>query len=429
MASIAYACLWFFSFVIPWETTVMIPGLSSGPTGSGTLGKLVGLTTAAMGLLAILARGRARKLALFHVLAACWVIWVGITSTWSLDPDGTVRTFKLAVQVAAISWLIWELAAEPEQRRGLLQAYVLGAYVSAIHILFNYHAGISTQGTGGEMTTLVDTGRYSIEGFNPNDLGLLLALALPTAWQLSLNQRNTILRWINRLYIPIGTVAILLTGSRSSMIAAIMALTLIPLTLGRLSAPMKAGVLTLIAATVIAGLAVLPEKTLARLGTTTTEIESGTLNERRIIWQAGLQLFQRRPIQGVGAGAYPEAVEPFLGYKKTAHNTYIDVLIEEGAVGIVLWVLLLASIFFHARSSAPEERRFVYVVLVTLIVGCIPRAWEWQKAMWLMFGFMLVPARAAIVPKGEPWLNYVSPSRPIVPQRRQPVTTPRTTQR
>jgi O-antigen ligase len=428
MASIAYACIWFFSFTIPWESSVMIPGLGSGPTGSGTIGKLVGLVTAAMGVLAILARGRARKLALFHILAACFVIWVGVTSTWSLDPEGSVRTFKLVVQVAAIPWLIWELAPDPKRRKGLFQAYVFGAYISVINILINYHSGLATRGTGGEMTA-VDTGRYSAEGFNPNDLGLLLVLALPMAWQLSFDHRHTILRWINRLYIPLGTVAVLLTGSRSSMIGAVMALTLIPLTLGRLSHPMKVGVITLILATVVAGVAVLPEKTLARLSTTTSEIESGTLNERRVIWQAGLQLFWRRPIQGVGAGAFPEAVEPFLGYKKTAHNTYIDILIEEGAVGLILWVLILASIFFHARSAPPEERRFVFVVLATLVVGCIPRAWEYQKAMWLMFGFLLVPAASAVVALREPWADYVSPTRPLVRQRTPPLPSRRVTQR
>jgi O-antigen ligase len=418
MAKLAYACLWIFAFTIPWESTVMIPGLSTGPTGSGTISKLVGLVTAVVGVLAVFARRRARPPALFHVFAACFVIWVGLTSIWTMDPDTSGKTFRLVVQVAAIPWLIWELAGTPKLRTGLLQAYVLGAYVAVLSILSNWHNGLSTRGTGGELTTN-STGRYSVEGFNPNDLGLILVLALPLAWYLSLTHRNTILRWINRLYIPLGTVAILLTGSRSSMIGAIMALTIVPLTLGRLSFGMKVGVVTLVSATLLVGAIVLPEKTLERLSTTREEIESGTLNDRRVIWQAGLQLFQLHPIRGVGAGAFPQAVEPFLGYRKTAHNTYLSVLVEQGAVGFTLLMLMLLSIFLHVRFSPPQERRFVLVILFTLIVGLIPRGWEFQKAFWLILGFLLVPSASAVMAHpGRP--EYGGYARPPV-RRRQPI--------
>jgi O-antigen ligase len=396
MANLAYACLWFFTFTIPWEATVMIPGLSAGPSGSGTIGKLVGLVTAAIGLGAILARGQARRLALFHILAGCFVIWIGLGVGWSLDPAETTQNFKSVFQAAAIPWLIWELAGTPIRRERLFQAYVLGAYISAINLLLNWQAGFAVRGTHGRLTT-VETGRYSVEGFNPNELGFLLVLALPLAWHLNLNHPNAILRWINRLYIPIGTVAVLLTGSRSSLIGAMLALSIVPLTLGRLSRGMRFGVLTLMIATLVAGAFVIPEKTLARLGTTKDEIESGTLNERRVIWQAGSEAFLRHPIRGVGSGAFPAAVEPFLGYPKTAHNTFVSVLVEEGAVGMTLFSLMLLSIYFHVRSAPAEERRFLLVLLATLVIGLIPRAWEVNKPLWLMFGFLLAPSATAVL--------------------------------
>jgi O-antigen ligase len=397
MSSFAYACLWLFTFTVPWEATVMIPGLSSGPTGNGTIGKLVGLATAGVGLFAVLARGRARRLALFHVLAGCFVLWMGLGIGWSMDPGETKKNFTSVVQAAAIPWLIWEFAGTPMRRRRLLQAYVFGAYVSAISALLNWQAGISVRGSHGAVTTTMETGRYSVEGFNPNELGFLLVLALPLAWHLSLTHRNTILRWVNRLYLPIGTLAILLTGSRSSLIGVILALCIVPLTLGRLSPAMKVGVVAILIATVSVGAFFIPEKTLERLSTTKEEIESGTLNERRVIWRAGGEVFLRHPIRGVGSGAFPAAVEPFLGYSKTAHNTYLSVLVEEGAVGLILFTLMLVSIYLHVRSAAPDERRFVLVLLVTLLIGLIPRSWEVKKPLWLMFGFLLAPSAVAVL--------------------------------
>src|SRR6185312_574618 len=109
MAKLAYVCLWIFTFVVPWENTVLIPGMGTGPKGVATLGRIVGLVATPVCLAAILARGRVRPPAMFHVFSACFVIWIGLTTVWSMDPDSTLAAFSTAVQVASIPWLIWEL--------------------------------------------------------------------------------------------------------------------------------------------------------------------------------------------------------------------------------------------------------------------------------------------------------------------------------
>jgi O-antigen ligase len=405
MFKLAYVFLWIFIFTIPWEASVLIPGLGTGPTGSGTIGKLVGLVAATSGVLAVLARGKARPLALFHILAGLFAIWVGVTSAWSIDTLATMKSLRVMVQVIAIPWLIWEVAGTPGRRDGLLQAYVLGGYVSVFNILSNYSSGIATKGS--QLTT-VDTGRFTAQGFNPNEIGFLLVLALPIAWQLSLKHQSTLIKWLNRAYLPLGTVAILLTGSRSSLIGAVMALCIVPLTLGRLTFGMKFGVLVIITTTLIGGALVVPQKTMDRLGTTTDEITSGTLNERRVIWKAGLELFLRHPIGGVGAGGFQPGVKQYLGYKKTAHNTYISVLVEEGVVGFIIFSLILISIYFHIRSAPPDERRFALVILATIVVGLLPRSWEFEKPLWLMFGFLLAPLPVpAMVHRARRWVPAI----------------------
>jgi O-antigen ligase len=192
-------------------------------------------------------------------------------------------------------------------------------------------------------------------------------------------------------------VAILLTGSRSSLIILGLALLLVPLTVGRLSLGMKVAMLTVLIAAVVAAALYVPETTWVRLSTTKEEITTGTLNERRIIWQAGLELFPRHPVAGIGAGGFSRAVKPFLGYGIGAHNTYLSVLLEEGAVGLILYCLMLISIYFHARAAPPQDRRFVLVLFLTLVVGLVPRAWEFEKTAWLMFGLLLTPASVAVL--------------------------------
>jgi O-antigen ligase len=408
VANIAYCFLLALTFAIPWENSIIIPGI-------GTIGRLIGLVTAAFGVLALVLRGRLRHPATFHYLSAVFVAWSMLTLMWTVDMPTTMERISRTVQGAALPWLVWELASSSGRRRGLLQAYVLGAYVSAVDTIGNYQAGISSHEA---------TGRFTAEGFNPNDLGFLLVLALPMAWHLGISYRNPILRWLNRIYLPVGIVAILLTGSRSSLITAMLAMTIVPLTFTRLKFGMKAGVVAALAVAVIATIQVVPATTWQRLGTIGQEIESGTLNERRVIWEAGLQVFQRHPIGGIGAGAFAPAVVPFLGYAKTPHNSYISALVELGLVGFTIFILMLVSIFFHARGATDHDRRFVYVLLLTLVVGLLPRAWETYKPTWLMFGLLLLPVETSMM-AAEPQAGR-APARPPR-MRRAPVPPPATT--
>lgn len=390
MSSFAYGLLWVFVFAVPWENMVLFPGI-------GTIGRLLGLIAALVGIVAILTRGQFRRLATFHVVAACYIIWAALTIVWSVDQAGTLQWIQSVSQAAAIPWLIWELAGTSRRRANLLQAYVLGAYVSSFDTFMHYRSGISRF-----------TGRFAAQGFNPNDLGFLLALALPMAWQLGITHRNLIVRWVNRLYIPVGAIAVLLTGSRSSFVAVMMALSVVPFTMPWLTRRMKFGALGVSLASAIAIGLYVPPATWKRLATTGEEIGSGTLNNRRVIWKAALELFPRYPIGGVGAGALPEAIGPFLGEDKTSHNTYISVLIEEGAVGITLFTLMLVSLFFHARAATGPGRRVAFVIFVMLLVGLLPRAWEHYKVTWLMFGLLLVPSDSSV-------FTYTPGSSPRIP--------------
>src|SRR5690606_34663340 len=70
--------------------------------------------------------------------------------------------------------------------------------------------------------------RFSVSNTDPNDYALILALAIPMAWDLFANQRGYV-RVLNLLCIPLALVGIILTGSRGGSLAAAVALLVIPL--------------------------------------------------------------------------------------------------------------------------------------------------------------------------------------------------------
>ncbi len=89
--------------------------------------------------------------------------------------------------------------------------------------------------------------------------------------------------------------------------------------------------------------------------------ENFALVERRAHWQAALEMFQDAPWVGVGFGNYavmypmyalPKWDDP-LGH---AHNYYLNVLAEAGALGFVAYVILWGAIFLVVGRAAPVAR-------------------------------------------------------------------------
>ena len=86
---------------------------------------------------------------------------------------------------------------------------------------------------------------------------------------------------------------------------------------------------------------------------------------------AGPQIFATSPVFGVGFGHYPLLSGRFVGYPIESHNWYMNVLAEQGLVGIVLWLGMLGALALRLRRSAPAARSVGLAVLVTYAVGSI----------------------------------------------------------
>jgi O-antigen ligase len=396
MSRVAFALLWCFVFVIPWEEIVRLPGL-------GSLPRLVGLLASAVGVLYVLGRGSFRRLSWFHVLAALFVLWAGIGAFWSIDPEATRVRVLTYVQLAVLAWLIWELAWSPQRQRALFEAYVVGATVGAAAIIRNYLSGVAIDQTAA---------RFSGFNANPNELGLTLALALPVAWYLGAShlRRRLALAWW--LYLPLGITAILLTGSRGAMVAALVGLLIVPWTLTQVRGGTRAALYMLGVGSIVLVGTIAPEATLERLSTTRSDIETGYFGGRGEIWRTGLNVAWEHPFGGVGAGAFGEAVAPALGGRRSAHQTFLAILVEEGFIGLTLFVAMVAALLNRLANLQMLDRRLAIMLLAVLAVGSLSSAWDYKKQLWLMLGLLaaqtgsrLASQTAARVRAGSPELR------------------------
>src|SRR6185295_18707608 len=94
----------------------------------------------------------------------------------------------------------------------LMQAYVFGATAASCIAFWRYFHNKQTYYL-----------RYAASGFDPNDFGLLLALAIPMALYLALRVRTV--RWVYLAIVPTVVAAVVLTASRTSLIATFVAFT------------------------------------------------------------------------------------------------------------------------------------------------------------------------------------------------------------
>ncbi len=374
MSKVAFALLWCFAFVIPWEEVVYLPMFGSVP-------RLVGVVACTVGGLYVLARGTVRPLSSFHVLAALFVLWTGMSGFWSIDPEATRVRFVTYVQLAVLAWLIWELASAPGRQRALLQAYVLGAGIGALGIIHSYLSGAALD---------PQAARFSGLNANPNELGLTLVVGIPIAWCLAIGQPHRRNAWMWHLYLPLAITAVFLTASRGAFVAAVVALLIIPWTLRYLRLRTTVVLCGLAIGSVALAGSLAPEASLQRIRTTPSDMAAGSFGGRGVIWKSGLQVVQEHPLVGVGAGAFGAAVEPMLRTPWTAHTTFLAILAEEGVVGLVLFLAMVATTVTPLARLPNLQMKLAVVLLAVLAVGSLSIAWDYHKQLWLVLGLLAV---------------------------------------
>jgi O-antigen ligase len=388
---LAYIFTWLFVFAVPWQNMVILPGL-------GTISKVLGAGAIAGTLVHVVLSGKIRKPVAFHWVAIGYVCWVLLSVFWAVAvPDSYLEKVATYLQLLVMTWVIWEAAPTRARLTGLLQAYVLGAYVATGSTIYNYATG----------TTLAYE-RFSASGFDPNDLGMLLALALPMAWYITSTTSSAFLRWLNRAYFVAGTVAILLTSSRGALLAALAALSVIPWTLTRLRRGLRVATVVIMLGAGAAAVRFVPDFAFQRLSTTTSVLSGGTMSGRLGVWKQGLWTVPARPLQGYG----PAGWWPTIGVKignRAPHSSWLAILVEEGIIGLVLYLALFMVVFTRLLVLPTFERRVSLTLLGTLVIAMTPLGWDADKAPWLVLALLTV------------WSEVLAPARPTTtPARRLP---------
>ena len=382
------------TFVLPWGES--IPML-----GSAVLASWLGLATLGTVALRTCVTRRIRKPSPLHYWMLAFALWSIVSVLWTVDWDSTVTRAGTYLQLLILVWLIWESAPNETRVAGLLQAYVLGALMSSGLTIYNFVIGRTAAQLAANLGRDVwETSRYSIAGINANDLGLVLAISMPMAFYLAVSSKGPAVKLLCWLQVVAGMTAILLTGSRGSLLAALVSLTMLPLIASRLPLSQRLVSSAACVALVACALYLVPRASWSRILEFGSEISNGTLTHRTLLWTAGLDAFRDRAFLGVGAGAYGIAMIKSADFSYitgnaangVAHNTFLSVLVELGVVGALLLVGFLAALLYCALRMRYVERCLWITLLSTWAVGAFALTWEYRKPTWLLFGLLAAHA-------------------------------------
>jgi O-antigen ligase len=371
MRSVTRILLWLFAFSVPWDV-IAVPGF-------GTVSRLFGIAIVGASILTATIEGRFRKVDIVFVAASVFVASSAVSLLWTISLPLTTQKVWTYVQLLGSVWVIREHAQTREQQQSLLAAFCFGAFVPLVDLLNNFRTDVRL------VKGYAD--RFTAYGFNADNLGLLLVIAIPIAWYLVLNTRKFV-RASALIFFLCAPLGMLLTGTRGAFMAGLVAMSIVPVTLSQLSRRSRVLVGVLLAAGVVAVILVVPEASWARLATIQSELTAGgNMTGRRDIWAAGLRLVPDHPVLGVGPGTYALAISP-NARAIVSHNVPLGVLVEQGIIGLSAFAFLLVACAAVIFRLDPPERKLWAVVMLSWFVGVMSLNWESVKTTWFLFGLL-----------------------------------------
>ncbi len=311
-----------------------------------------------------------RPLMLFTLIAALSTIWALVPAATALGTALLVITIAVAVPLATlIPWSSFLTALDHATRWILGLSLVFELWVSLFiqHPITGPFSGIEWDAaTGLELWSrnLLFAGG-PIQGILGNSI-LLCTVAALAIITLSLRLADhAVSESRGKVWLGIAIVMLILSRSSAVLIAlgAVLVVAAIALLHRRYRLPGQRWALWLtvwaLVAAVIAAVVFAREQVLALLG------KSSDLTGRFEIWQTVIELGQERPAAGLGwLGFWPQWTEPFNDLvvrwnvvQLQAHNAWIDLWMQLGWIGVILFALMIGFTLVRAWATAAEPVR------------------------------------------------------------------------
>lgn len=287
-------------------------------------------------------------------VAACLAAWAVGTVPFSYWPGGSLAfLFATYFKTLVVFWLLGTLVDTRARFRLVTWTLSLAGIPLGVTGVWNYLTGaFLLEGAQGGVRRVVGYDAPLTE--NPNDLALMLNLILPLTVALLLLERRRLVRLLLAAVVLVDAVAVILTFSRAGFLTLATTIMLYGSRLVRGSRSRW------VMAALVLGLAAapwLPSGYLGRLSTIAT-VDSDPTGSAQARWRdtlAAADFVLAHPLLGAGVGMNVLALNEERGPAWTAvHNVYLELAVELGLPGLLLFLALL---FGAIRSAGLVRRR------------------------------------------------------------------------
>jgi O-antigen ligase len=345
---------------------------------------------------------------IFSYLLFAFLAWAALSLLWAEEPGESVTAVYRYALNMMLFLIVFTAVRESKHAVWVVGAFLVGAMVSAA-----YGLAAPAPQVGPE-----DIARLGGAGADPNELAasLVAALALAAAFVAGL-RRNPAVRILAAGAIVVCTAGVLLSFSRTGLVSMTVALLAAVIIGGRWR---PAALLLLV--TIATGIGVfLGYYATPKERERVTKADGGT--GREDVWAVGVRMIKANPIDGVGAGNFPvssvhyllepgaiQRAEFIVDTPKVAHNLYIGLWAELGAIGFALFTSIVAFVlrcFFGAAQAfkrigdRPMEllARALFVSVLAMLAAGFFLSEEFSKQLWLLFA--LGPSLFAVARSAE----------------------------
>ncbi|HVW48647.1 MAG TPA: O-antigen ligase family protein [Solirubrobacterales bacterium] len=323
---------------MPWN------GMLEFPSPTLSLNKALGLALAVSYLLWALRRNEPLRFPPVLGIAALFGFVVGLSLLFAHDPAGGLTKALRYASFFLILFLAIQLIQDRKTLMRVLRVLTAATALAAAYGLVQFLSGAAERASG----PIPD----------PNDFAYMMATVIPIALFLAREDRGRRLLWGIATLLLFG--AILATLSRGALVG-LAVLLLWAVVTRRIG---FAGTISLILSSlVLIGLALtLWSSVINERLEEKSRIGAANVESRAAFWSAAERMAMDHPILGVGPGAFSTEAKNYVRNSPIAlenplvHNSYLEILAEDGPFALLLFLGMLAAAWIAATGAERMAR-------------------------------------------------------------------------
>ena len=284
---------------------------------------------------------------------------------------------------------------EDYKYRYLIYAILLGCFFVSIYTIFGYFSSTAVEGARA-------TGTYG----SSSRLAMYFVFIVPLVFSIFLNTPKKLLRYVSLVLFLLSSFSLILTFIRGAWIVCVVMVLILAFRKGK-----KTGFsISILALIMFASLLISSPYARDRISQT-IDFSSGLnriLAGRITLWKNSFKMIRDYPLFGVGYGPdifnYPARYynltaiadfsppTPSSQQQPDAHNFYIQIVVETGIIGLLVFLYFLFSFFryiFNSLNRAGKNREFLFttvlIIFGMLFFGLVGYFYEDRNALFFWF--------------------------------------------